>query len=223
MKKSCESASTPVNQSKTWHFPTVNTLVPRNSSQFMPRRWIGMFWGWKGCHKHAVTRVLAAGGHPLPCAVYLPGWSLSLQDFTSGPFTCLLIPVPAVPNLGWRIWGGGMICGDTDGTASNPAPSCCREEERTFRECLGDVEHRSCRFPWKQDCIQGKLCVSATKPWGLGVFFGNKMLLNVENHQALLLLNLSAPEQAANLGKRVCPQIIQPCSKDHVSRKRFEL
>lgn len=37
-----------------------------------------VFWGRKACHKHVVPCVLTAGGHPLPCAVYLPGWSLSL-------------------------------------------------------------------------------------------------------------------------------------------------
>lgn len=51
----------------------------------------------------------------------------------------------------------------------------------------------------------------------------NEMWLNAENHWALLPQNPSAPEQAANLGKSICLQIIQRCSKDHVSRESFEI
>lgn len=72
-----------------------------------------------------------------------------------------------VEDLGWEV--GDTICGGTDGT--NPAPSCCREEERPFQECLNTTP---AGFLGSRTASRGSSVVSATKPWGVGVFWRMK-------------------------------------------------
>lgn len=131
-----------------------------------------LFWGWKRCHK--LPHHVASQQEGRPCPELFTVWmeplpvALNLRSLVSPIYFFSLLPTLAVLRLG-RV-GREIICGDTAVTASNPPLSCSKEEEGAkkagaVQECLGGAEHHACRFPWKQDSIQGKHWVSATKPW----------------------------------------------------------